>query len=58
MLYFHTTLVFMMSLRKFRILALFVTVAVIGGSFASCKTSHELCPAYTKAVPQSADQNI
>jgi hypothetical protein len=47
-----------MSRKGFKILGIALVVLVLGGISSSCKSQHELCPAYTKATLSDSEQGV
>lgn len=47
-----------MSLRGIKVLGLSFLVLVLSGIVSSCKGSHQLCPAYTKAISLESNQKV
>tara|TARA_B100001173_G_C16030103_1_gene566264 strand:+ start:3391 stop:3531 length:141 start_codon:yes stop_codon:yes gene_type:complete len=37
-----------MQAKLFKILGIFLSVVILTGFMISCKSSHQVCPAYTK----------
>ncbi|MFT6716925.1 MAG: hypothetical protein ACJA0Q_001573 [Saprospiraceae bacterium] len=47
-----------MSKKGLRLLGLALAVLTLGGLTSSCKSQHELCPAYTKAPVSDSNQGV
>ncbi|MFT6746789.1 MAG: hypothetical protein ACJAZ2_001133 [Glaciecola sp.] len=47
-----------MSKKGLKVLGFSLIVLVLGGVTSSCKSQHELCPAYTKAEISDSNQGV
>ena len=47
-----------MSKKGLKVLGIALVVLTLGGVASSCKTQHELCPAYTKAKISDSNQGV
>lgn len=43
-----------MSVKGKKVFGLLLAVVIVGGMFTSCKSHHELCPAYTKTQTEKS----
>ena len=48
----------MMSKKGLKVLGISLIVLVLGGVTSSCKSQHELCPAYTKVTVDNPNQGV
>lgn len=47
-----------MSKKGLKVLGIALVVVIVGGIGTSCKSQHELCPAYTKAKVSDSNKGV